>query len=326
MSGAYLFRLLAISLACFFLLNAALGTLLALWAPAVRRLAERMSARQAARLVLAARLLPATAACFLVAALGVPSYLRLEPRGASEDIGIACLAGAILGLSVWGISLARSARALATSAFFARDSRRLAKATALEGEALPVWVMERAAGFPMALIGLLRARLVISRGVLEALSPDQLAAALRHEHAHHVSRDNLKRLLLMLTPGLIPFVNTGKALDQDWVRFTEWAADDAAVGGDRQGSLSLAAALVLAARTCPPVCPNAAIAFLVGSGCDLAARVDRLLDPPPAGERLGVPLLLAGGAILVLAGATVVLAFEPAVLSWVHEALELLIR
>lgn len=326
MNGAYIFRLLCASLACFFLLSAALGVLVWWCTPVLLRVAGRMTARRAARFLLALRLLPAGASCFLVAALCVPSYLRLEPHGTSEQIGWACLVAAFLGLSAWGVSLTRSYRAVTTSANLARDSRRAASCTALAGEALPVWILDGAAHFPVALIGLLHSQLVIARGVLEVLSPDQLGAALRHEHAHHVSRDNLKRLLLLLMPDVLPFVDPLKSLDREWARFSEWAADDAAAGGDRRGSLSLAAALVRVARVCPQACRPEPIAFLVGSGAGLASRVERLLNPTSAGEQSRFPLTVVGVAMALLACATVTLAFDPNFLYWVHEALEQMIR
>ena len=111
--------------------------------------------------------------------------------------------------------------------------------------------------------------------------PGQLAAALRHEEAHRISRDNLKRLLLLLAPGLLPGLHGFGAIERGWARFSEWAADDDAVAGDAHRSLSLAAALVRVARMggSAPVSPLTA-AFL-GDSREISARVDRLLSPAP---------------------------------------------
>jgi len=75
----------------------------------------------------------------------------------------------------------------------------------LPGERMAAWVVDGPAPCVM-LAGVLRPRLVISRGVVAALSAEQLSAAIRHERAHGISRDNLKRLLVLLAPGILPFV------------------------------------------------------------------------------------------------------------------------
>src|SRR5205807_3433126 len=126
--------------------------------------------------------------------LCVPSYLWLEPAGATENIGIWCLTAAMLAGSVWGISLARAARAVVGSFRYMRRCQEVGR----EARGA-VWVVESSAPV-LGLAGIIHPRLVISRGLVTALSSDQLAAALRHERAHGVSRDNLKRLLILLAP------------------------------------------------------------------------------------------------------------------------------
>ena len=90
---------------------------------------------------------------------------------------------------------------------------------------MDAWIVESDAPL-LALGGIVRPRLVISRGVVGALSAEQLAAALRHERAHWASHDNLKRLCILLTPGILPFAGSSQTLERGWRKFTEWAADD----------------------------------------------------------------------------------------------------
>jgi hypothetical protein len=176
----------------------------------------------------------------------------------------------------------------------------------------------------LVLAGVLHPRLIISRPVVNALPSGQLAAALRHEQAHRASRDNLKRLLLLLAPDVFPGWRGFSGLERLWNRFTEWAADDEAVDGDSQRSLSLASALVRVARmgACPQTAPL--VTSLLADNADLAERVERLLRAVPV-EAISEPRsngpMLAGLASTVLI-LTVML--QPATLSSVHRLLEYL--
>ena len=177
----------------------------------------------------------------------MPSYLWLEPETNAEEVGIACLSSALLAAAIWTISIVRGARTAARSARLARDCKRLGRLSTVPGTLQPVWTLNSSAPF-LALVGVFASRIAISRPVIKALSTSQLAAALRHENAHRISRDNLKRLLLLLAPPLLPGFRGFDAIERNWARFTEWAADDDAVAGDAHLSLSLAAALVRIAR------------------------------------------------------------------------------
>ena len=111
---------------------------------------------------------------------------------------------------------------------------------------------------------------------MNALPAGPLAAALRHEEAHRVSRDNLKRLLLLLAPGLLPGFHGFDVLERNWARFTEWAADDEAVAGDAHLSLYLAAALVRVARMGGAPAPSPLSASFLGDSRELV----RARGPP----------------------------------------------
>jgi beta-lactamase regulating signal transducer with metallopeptidase domain len=196
----------------------------------------------------------------------------------------------------------------------------------LPGESLPVVLVEHEAPL-LAMSGLLRPRLLISRSVLQNLSAEELDAALAHEHAHRTSRDNLKRLLIQLAPDIFPFLHALRTLERTWSQFAEWAADDQATKGDSGRAVSLAAALVQVAR----MGRGARLPFLstslLASDRDLCARVDRLLETRPvipAPSTQPQPALGTAGVLLV--GCTAALLATPATLAMVHELLELLLH
>jgi hypothetical protein len=146
--------------------------------------------------------------------------------------------------------------------------------------------------------------------------------ALRHEWAHRISHDNLKRLLLLAIPDVLPWLRGLRAIDRAWARLAEWAADDRAVGDDSLRSVALAGALVRVARlgTAPPPAPLAT--SLLADGSDLAVRVDRLLHPAPRCDA-GRAWVLSG---IGCAAAFTMLALRPETLRAAHRLLELLVH
>ncbi len=296
----YLWRLACLALASFFIIHFALAVILRCATPWAVRIAERLRPQVAARFLLTLRLTPASFAAVVVAALCVPSYLWLEPTYATENVGLGCIMASFCGIAVWISAAARAAR----SSF---RSRQLVR-----GDRAPL----------LALAGIIHPRVVISPEVLSALTPEQLDAALRHEEAHRISHDNLKRLLLLLSPGLIPGVSGFSALERAWSRFTEWSADDRAVAGSSERSLSLAAALVRVARLGGAT--PAMMTSLLGDRADLATRVDRLLRGAAIIEKPATSRTL-WFAIAAAALACAAAIFQPSTLSTVHQLLEFLV-
>ncbi|MBS1859111.1 MAG: hypothetical protein JST11_27305 [Acidobacteria bacterium] len=303
MTGAYISRLLGLSLATFFLVQLAVGAAAVAMAPLVLRAAARMRARAAAQAMLWLRWAPAIAGLVVVGAVCVPSYLRFEPGNTGEEMGPVCVAGAVLALAVWAGAMVRGFGRVALS-------RRRLRGGA--GERGPL----------VAMAGILRPRLVISPAVVEALSAEEMDAAMRHERAHGTAHDNLKRLLLAFTPDLMPGARGFAGVERQWARFTEWAADDDAVAGDRNRALALAGALVRVARLGSSPAP---LASCLLEGDDLCERVERLLDPAPerAAERRG--LLRTASAVAAVAMAAG-LAWSPAALEAAHHLLEHLVN
>jgi beta-lactamase regulating signal transducer with metallopeptidase domain len=179
----------------------------------------------------------------------------------------------------------------------------------------------------LALSGLLRPHVVISRGVLTELPKEQLNVAVRHEIAHRNSHDNLKRLFLVLSPEFFLLANGFAALEKTWARFSEWAADDEAVRGDSERALSLATALLRVARMGARPQLSILQTSLLPEDHDLSARVERLLcvEPPSMenGPRTSSRPIVSG---LCFAACVLMLAGVPETLSLVHRWLELFLR
>lgn len=322
----YLFRLLCLCSACFFLVHTALALVAWRVSPAALRLAAQIRPRPATRLLLALRLFPAALALVVVFGLCVPSYLWLEPDATGERVGFACFAAALLGATVWGISIARALRAIAGSLRYARHCQHVGSKTRLSEDSSPAFVIEEDFAL-LALAGVLRPRLVISRGVLRALSAEQFDTALRHERAHRFSRDNLKRLLLLLAPEVLPFSRGFAVLERGWSRFSEWAADDRAVEGDARRSLSLASALVRVARMSAAPRLSPVLMSLLAADRDLSVRVERLLrGQPPQEKPMGRVYALVGSASLLLAGFLAAGLARAETLYSVHRLLERLVH
>jgi Zn-dependent protease with chaperone function len=321
----YLLRLICLCFASFFVLNAAAGLLVRLSSKFAIRFAESETPASAAHILLALGLLPFALAGLFVLGLCVPSYLWLEPAAASERVGALCAALAFFGAATWVLSLARSVHSLFVSLRHNRRCRRAGLETRIPGDSRALVVEDEAP--LLAMSGLFHPRLLISRGVLRTLSPDQLDAALSHEHAHRASRDNAKRLLLLLAPDIFPFVRPLRSLERSWSKFTEWAADDRAASGDSHRALSLAAALVSVAR----MGSSPRIPFLFTSllACDrdLSDRVNRLLRATPGScARTSQALAFFPIGRLLLTVCLAALLLAPSILSLVHELLELLLH
>jgi beta-lactamase regulating signal transducer with metallopeptidase domain len=325
MNFPYLARLVCLCLATFFLVHAALGLAVSRLTRRAVRFAGRMAPVHGARLLLALRLLPAAFALFVVAGLCTPSYLYLEPKGEPEEMGIACMAAALMGLAVWAWSIARASRAMTRSVRHVRLCREQSREMRLPGERTVAWVVDGDAPCVM-LAGVFRPRMVISRGVVAALSAEQLSAVIRHERAHGISCDNFKRLLVLLTPGILPFAAGFRDLERAWGKITEWAADDLAAAGKARRSLSLAAALVRVARLGSTAPAPVLATSLMAEGADLSERVDRLLHPVPRASRRRdrEPILTASAGLLLVVALIAAIA-HPATLHAAHECLEFLI-
>jgi len=326
MNVSYALRLLCLCFAIFFIVNGIPGLASAFASRAAIRIAEKMRPRTAAHLLFSLRMVPFALGVATVLGLCVPSYLWLEPRATPERAGWAILTLAFLGAVVCILSIARAARAIGVSARCNRMWLREGREARLPGDDSNAVIVEKESPL-LALAGVYRPRLIISDAVLRELSAEQLAVALHHEDAHRGSRDNMKRLLLLLAPDAIPFVASFSLLDRAWTKYSEWAADDEAVEGDSFRALALAEALLRVARMDAGPRLSFLHTSLLGADLDLSARVERLLRLEPA--RFESPpwaRFLARGAVLLVAGCFAALMLWPVTLSAVHGLLEVFLR
>jgi Zn-dependent protease with chaperone function len=325
MNLSYGLRLVCLCFAVFYVAHTLLGLTLLLIREKVERRAEKLSARTAERLMFAFLLAPAAITFSVVLGLCVPSYLRFEPMAPGEHVNWLCMLAAILGAKAWGSGIFRGWRAVRKSARFARECAASGGEVQVSGERLPLFVVE--GNLPLLLLGgLIRSRLIVSKGVLRDLPTEQLAAALRHERAHFLSHDNWKRMWLITSPRLFPFAGAFGTIESSWARYAEWAADDDAVGQDVRRATELAEALVGVARMGMASGP-VLMASLTAEGRDLEARVDRLLRMRStyAGEPASrMPLVSALGVIGVCVTAGLIVA--PKLLFSIHVFLEHFLR
>jgi Zn-dependent protease with chaperone function len=324
MSLAYSMRLLCICFASFFLILVVFGGIINIAARGAIRSAGSMKPRFASRFLFALRMMPLGLAAFAVFGLCIPSYLWLEPNSGWEQVGWPCLALALLGVAACFESFARVMLAALRSLRFGKACRKVGRQTVLGRDSMPATIVPQSAPL-LAVAGIFRPRLIVSADVLQALSPEELDAALRHERAHGIWRDNFKRLLFLAAPRGLVFSKGLGAIERQWSKFAEWAADDFAAAGDSQKALSLAEALVRIARL-GTFAPQPAIVSSFVEGSDLSERVDRLLRVAPSPERFSVRLrVLMGGFTLVPAFFLAAAILWPASLSAVHFLLERLI-
>jgi beta-lactamase regulating signal transducer with metallopeptidase domain len=293
MTIPYALRLICVSLAAFAIIFTIIGAIVSAAAAAAQGLAGRMRANAAAQFILLLRLLPAALAAFLVAVVCVPSYIRFEQRVELEEAGPLCIALALFSCGLFGVSLIRTFRA---------------------------WRNSVSPDSTLALVGILRPRIIVSDTARNALSSAELSMALSHEQSHAESRDNFKRLLILLAPGPFPKF---AALEETWKILAEYAADDQAAAGDPSRSLSLAAALVRIAKLGTTAEPPLVTSFLA-AGNSLESRVDRLLNPSdlPANP---YPRAVAISSALLVAG-FVAAVLQPGTPARVHWLLEMLIH
>lgn len=313
-----------LSLAWFIAVNVAVSVLVACLArPIIQRGALE---RPGGWLLL--RLAPAAASALFVLVLFVPSYWQYEPRESVEGFDLTLTTIAVAGVALIAASAIRGLLAWRSAARrvhrWVEHARPISAAGAMAG-APPVFVVDSDQPV-IALSGVYRHRLLVTRGLVDALTSTELEVVIAHELGHRRACDNLKRLAMRAAPDLLRFTRIARDLEQRWAAAAEHLADSAA-GTGAGARCALASALVKVARlrTGGASVMDAApltepISTLIGGG-DITARVQRLLDDrQPA--RPGVSAGLAG---LVALAAVIAIAYSP-LLRAIHDTTERLIR
>ena len=143
----------------------------------------------------------------------------------------------------------------------------------------------------------LRPRVVLTRGVLDRLSDDEVAAVLAHERAHLTARHDLVILPFVALGATFPRLPAVRTARLQVALLVEMLADDRAVR--RHDREVLARALYKVGTGAVPV------GGLAAGGADVLVRATRLLEPPPPLSRLAATAVLAavlGVASLPLVG------------------------
>jgi Zn-dependent protease with chaperone function len=267
-------RCIGVSLAVFVLLYAFLSLAVSRGWKLARRMFRPASARSAADLLFVLRMLPLALASLVTFAFTLPSFLLLEPRSTNERIGTAplalglcCLILLAAGVTRAAVAQLRASRALAewleSSILIESQCRRSA-------DGVPIFRTSSSA-LTLTVAGLCAPKVFVSEAAVAALNPPELRTALRHEVAHALRYDNLKKLAFRFS--VFPAM---AELEHAWSEETEMAADDAAVSSF-QDALDLAAALIKVSRLGPMESSGELTMALLHSSTALGARVRRLV-------------------------------------------------
>ncbi|HZS55849.1 MAG TPA: M56 family metallopeptidase [Bryobacteraceae bacterium] len=320
MNASYDVRLLLQCLSSFFFAHLLFSLAILILMPLALWCAERIRPVLGAWLLIALRVAPVLVAIYAALAVALPSYLRLESETGVERVGPWAICFAALAIGIWIRPTFRTIVAIRRSSRFLSILRGVIEPSKIGPNG--IWIFKEET--PRVVVaGLLRPRVLLSESALRILSPEELEVALLHEQAHQRSRDNIKRLLLLLVPDSLPFVSFMGPLDKTCKRLIEWAADDYAAAGNNRRSIALARALVRFARYQTRSSDCMLATSLVDDTSDLAVRVERLLGLRQTSTAHVPPYLismgLAGATWTILAAAT-----RFATLSDVHHLLEVL--
>lgn len=286
-----------------------------------RPIARRSAPAAAVRLLVGTGVIVAGGWCWAVALLAstaLGQFPLVAWAGQWSPAQLGRLDPVPIGLG-WGAALALAVMAAAG----AETARRRLRATWSSWQAcrqMPpgagsVVVLADEAPTAVAVPGL-RGRVVVSRGMLRALEPEQRRALLAHERSHLRHRHDLwvsaAHMIARVDPLLVPLV---RAVDEGVER---WADEDAAAEvGDRALTAEAIASAALATVRFRPSTTSLGEVSLAGAAGHVTRRIDALLMPSPrAAPRLTavlVAVVAASAIVAVIAGYEVDRLFDTAI-------------
>lgn len=317
-------------LAVLFIVIAVSSVVCSLGLRAGQKFLTLLAPRARARALFLIRALPLFLAVLITLGFTLPAFLRYEPRSSNEMLGPRLLGLAALGGLVIACIVVRAVRVLRATKRAQKQWRALSTQLRLQDVPVPVYCT-RGDSPLLAVTGMIRPQIFVAQSVVERLSSGELFASIAHELAHVHALDNLKQLFLKTTapPAWLRLFPTSDGL---WINASEMAADEGAIATGAS-ALDLSSALVkvgglsrhvssgrmLAASHLLPVAAQSCIAMRVN-------HLRELLDHEPPSrtntalskerwQRFALLLLILGYAATV-----------NAVLPWMHEVLELLVR
>ncbi len=188
--------------------------------------------------------------------------------------------------------------------------------------------------YPFSFVwGYLRSKLIVSTGLLNALTHEELSALLEHEAAHHARRDNLSKWALTICRYASPLFPLTGLLYRWWGEQVEMVCDEVAACRTKT-PIEVAGALVRLKRLTLAVAPRKArlvgLGFLGQSNNGFEHRVNRMLSLTERPEMIEPSLLSRSWAkTAAMVGATfaftlvVVFLLSPLV---IHRVVEILLH
>ena len=314
-------RCIGVSLAVFMLLYVSLSLAVSRGWNLIRRWFQPRSARSSADLLFILRVLPLALSSVVTLGFTLPSFLLLEPRSTNEAIGSAPLALGFCCLILIGVGVARAwmaqLRASRALVKWLDGSMLMGSQVTKSGEAVPVFRTGKDAP-TLTVAGVCAPKVLVSEAAVAMLSPAELRTALRHEIAHALRYDNLKKLVFRFS--VFPAM---AGLEHAWSEETEMAADDAAVSSFND-ALDLAAALIKVSRLGTMESSGELTMALLHSSTALRARVQRLVtwkkERKPQTHRGWLYAIPVAAAVVVL------VATYGSVLNQMHAVTEWLVQ